>query len=89
MALQLVHVEKDQLERLHTATASAFCACKLDIGLELGNRVFNCPRQQGHVFVGTFDVVERSLGVMAHLRTSADVQTDPRIGDTDRTVNEL
>jgi hypothetical protein len=53
------------------AAIRAILAREFDIGLNLGERYLHRFRQQSYVFVGAFDVVERSLGAMAHLQISS------------------
>jgi hypothetical protein len=77
MALQLAHIKQNELEGF-PAAGGVVGARQRDIGFDLGDRDFNRFGQQRNVLVGTFDIVERSLGAMAHLRTSSVWKTHAR-----------
>jgi hypothetical protein len=67
MTRELRQIEVHYLERLFTAI-SAIGASQCDVGFNIGEGLLDRLRKQGDVFMGTFDVVERSLGfTMTHL----------------------
>jgi hypothetical protein len=72
VAIEFGKIEVNQLESFFAATG-AIRASQLDVRLYLGHCLANRIGQQADIFVGTLDVIERSLGtVTTH---SADLLT--------------
>jgi hypothetical protein len=69
MPPQLIHIEKNELKSLFTAIRTVD-AGERNVSFDFGKSDLYCFGKQVDVFVGTFDVVERSLGAMAHRRIS-------------------
>src|SRR5580698_7146055 len=73
VTLQLVHIKKHKLKGF-LAAVRAVGGRQRDVRLDFGERDFNGFGEESDVFVGTFDVVERSLGAMAHLQVSSNAK---------------
>src|SRR5580658_4485066 len=69
MSFQLIHIKNNELKGFLTAIG-AIRACQRKVSLSFGQSHIDRFREQRDVFVGALDVVERSLGAVAHLRTS-------------------
>jgi hypothetical protein len=70
LSFQFPQIEGNELQCL-LAAVGAIGGGKCDIGFDFGEGQGYGFREEGDVFMGAFDVVERGLGAMAHLSISA------------------
>jgi hypothetical protein len=69
MSFQLVHIKNNELKGF-LAAIGVVHACQRKVSLSFSQSHIDRFREQRDVVVGALDIVERSLGAVAHLRTS-------------------
>jgi len=71
MSFQLVHIENNELKGFLPAIGPVR-ACERKVSFSFVKSHIDRFREQRDVLVGALDIVERSLGAVAHLRTSVN-----------------